>query len=87
MCGRMRRFFKTVLPGILKPLHVLWNELIGFFFVAFAAIVGLNFGRSWMQYKGDEGELFRLVLMGGFFLILAFYAWQSYRKARKIQRS
>jgi hypothetical protein len=83
----MRRFFKTVLPGIIKPLHVLWNELVGFFFIVFALVIGLSLARASMQYKGEPGELFRLILMGIAFLVMALYGLQSYLKARKIQRS
>ena len=27
-----------VIPGIIKPLHILWNEMIGFVFICIAII-------------------------------------------------
>ncbi len=83
----MRRFFQTVLPGIIKPLHVLWNELIGFFFGVFALLIGANLVRDCLSFKGDSESLFRIILMGIAFLVMGGYALQSYLKARKIGRS
>jgi FtsH-binding integral membrane protein len=85
--NRMRRFFQTVLPGIIKPLHVLWNELIGFFFGVFALVLGISLARDAMNYKGDPETLFRLVLLGIAFVVMAAYALQSYFKARRIGKS
>ncbi len=83
----MKRFFQTVLPGIIKPLHVLWNELIGFFFGVFALFVGVALVRDVLSFKGDSEGLFRIVLLGIAFVVMGAYALQSYFKARKIGRS
>jgi hypothetical protein len=83
----MRRFFQAVLPGILKPLHVLWNELIGFFFAIFAVVILGSLVKGIIDFKGDSSGLFRLILMGFAFIVMAGYGLQSYFKARKINRS
>ncbi|GAB4367381.1 MAG: hypothetical protein OHK0021_10750 [Bryobacter sp.] len=83
----MRRFFQTVLPGIIKPLHVLWNELISFFFGVFALVLGLSLARDVYAYKGDGEGLFRLILLGIAFVVMSTYAIQSYLKARRIGKS
>ena len=83
----MRRFFQTVLPGIIKPLHVLWNEMIGFFFGVLALFIGVSLVRDVMSFKGDSEGFFRIVLMGIAFTVMGGYALQSYLKARKIGRS
>jgi hypothetical protein len=83
----MRRFFQSVLPGIIKPLHILWNEIIGFFFGVFALFIAVALVRDVMAFKGDSEGLFRIVLMGIAFLVMGGYALQSYLKARKIGKS
>ena len=30
-------FLGHVLPGVIRPLHILWNEVLGFLFLAMAA--------------------------------------------------
>jgi hypothetical protein len=83
----MRRFLQAVLPGIIKPLHALWNELIGLFFAIFALVILASLIKGVMDFKGDGDSLFRLVLMGFAFVVMAAYGLQSYLKVRKINRS
>ena len=40
MANIVRHFMNHVVPGVVRPLHVLWNEIIGFFFLVFAAWFG-----------------------------------------------
>ena len=83
----MRRFFQHVLPAVLKPLHVLWNEMIGFFFAVMSLFILLGLVRGVMDFKGDADSFFKIVLMGIAFLVMAAYGLQSYFKARKISRT
>jgi hypothetical protein len=83
----MRRFFQHVLPAVLKPLHVLWNEMIGFFFAVMALFILIGLIRGVMDFKGDADSLFKIVLMGLAFVVMAGYGLQSYFKARKISRT
>ena len=32
------KFLSHVLPGVVRPLHALWNEVIGFLFIVFAVV-------------------------------------------------
>ena len=32
------KFLSHVMPGIVRPLHALWNEVIGFLFLVFTAL-------------------------------------------------
>jgi len=34
----VRQFFGHVLPGVVRPLRILWNEVIGFLFLAIAGL-------------------------------------------------
>ncbi len=75
------------MPGVIRPLHILWNELIGFFFAVFALAILVSLAKGVYDFKGDQGSFFRLVLMGIAFMFMAGYGLQSYFKARKIGKS
>ncbi len=75
------------MPGVIKPLHILWNELIGFFFAVFAIVILASFIRGVYDFKGESDSLGRLILMGFAFLVMAYYGLQSFFKARKIGKS
>lgn len=82
-----KQFVKHVLPGVMKPARVLWNEIIGFLFVVLAVFVGFSSYRRARIYSGDTGEM---LLLGAYFLftgLLLYYGVSSFWKARKISRS
>jgi type VI protein secretion system component VasK len=83
----MKKFFQAFLPGIIKPLHALWNEMIGFLFAVFAIVIFASLVKGIMQYQGDTESLGRLLMMGFAFVVMAFFGIQSFWKARKISRS
>lgn len=87
---RMRlvsQFLKHVLPGVIKPVHILWNEVIGFVFLVLAAFVAVSTYRRAQHFSGDTGGLLILLVSFAFAGVLAFYGVSSFRKARKISRS
>ena len=83
----MKRFLQAFMPGVIKPLHILWNELIGFFFAVFAIVILGSLVKGIYDFKGDSESLGRLALMGFAFIVMAYYGLQSFFKARKIGRS
>jgi hypothetical protein len=87
-----REFLKHVVPAILKPARTLWNEVIGFLFLNFAAIFGYKTVRYGIDYSkagpnGGTGELIRLAMAGFCTFLMAWYGISSFRRARKISRS
>ena len=85
-------FLKHIVPAIIKPMHALWNEVIGFFFLSFAAFFGIRtytYYRSYTQATATAapGELMRVVATGFFVLVFACFGISSFRRARKISRS
>jgi hypothetical protein len=44
-----REFTKHIVPAILKPARTLWNQVIGFLFLSFAAIFGFKTVRYGMD--------------------------------------
>jgi EamA domain-containing membrane protein RarD len=80
------KFAKTVIPGVIKPLHVLWNEMIAFIFFAFAVIASFNAYRHYRATETDPASFVRFLVAGIFALTMWGFAFGSYRRARKIAR-
>jgi len=83
----VRKFLSHVLPGVIKPLHALWNEIIGFLFVVLAGLAVPSILRNIRQFGGSAEDLFRVVLPVGFVLVMVGFGIGSFRRARKISRS
>ncbi len=76
------RVVKHVVPAVLRPLRSLWNEVIGFIFLA----LSVHFGIFAVRYAMN-GEHGKLALTGLFTLMMAGFGISSFRRARKISRS
>lgn len=82
----VRQFVNHVVPGVIRPLHALWNEVVGLIFLVFA----IGFGSA--TFRGlrslDKGGSVSLVVLSGFLsLLMLYYGVTSFLKARKISRS
>jgi hypothetical protein len=81
-------FLKHVVPAVVKPIHSLWHEVIGFFFVCFAVVFGFKTARYVHQFQqGVPDTLVRVVMAGFCTALLGYYGITSFLKARKISRS
>lgn len=78
---------RHILPGVIKPLHALWNEVIGFLFLAIAVFIAASTWRRAQRFTGDAGGLMILVASFLFAALLAWFGISSFLKARKITRS
>lgn len=76
------QFVKHVLPAAVKPVHSLWHEVLGFFFVVFA-LLGV-----W-KIVHNPGSLapVQLAILIVFIVVMLLYGVSSFRKARRISRS
>jgi len=81
------KFLSHVLPGVIRPLHTLWNEVIGFLFIVFAVVAGFYVIRAMRNFEGDIEGLFRIVLPALFGLVMGYFGVSSFLRARKISRS
>ena len=77
-----RLLVQHVLPAILKPARTLWNEVIGFIFLCFAVIFGVQGVRYFLA-----GDGVRLFFAGFCTCLMAWFGVSSFRRARKISRS
>jgi cytochrome c oxidase subunit IV len=66
----------------VKPVHSLWHEVLGFIFLAVAAL-----GISYVVRKFATLGFGRLALIIPFIVVTAGYGISSFRKARRISRS
>lgn len=87
MFSTVGKFIKTVVPAIIKPLHVLWNEMIGFVFLVFAVIAGFSAFRAWQAFDGSGDAVLRIALAGFFAFVMAWLGISSFLRARKISRT
>ncbi len=78
-----KKFLAHVLPGVMRPIHILWNQVIGFFFLVLAVLPVPSAIRSW----GKEGSGARLALTIPFVLLMAWFGLSSFWRARKINKS
>jgi hypothetical protein len=85
--GIVNRFLGHVLPGIIRPIHALWNEVIGFIFIVLAIWAAPSAWRNVRLVDGNSDTLFRAVISVGFALLMAYFGVSSFLKARKITRS
>jgi hypothetical protein len=85
--GLIRTFAATVLPSILKPLRVLWNEIIAFFFFVLAVLSVPSIYRAIRDFNGELDVLGRILLTGTFAAVMAGYGVYSFLRARKINKT
>ena len=86
--SKLGRFVGHVVPGVVKPLHILWNEIIGFIFIVLAAVWGVpSVFRYWREFVQHGGSPSKLVFAGVFTAIMGYYGISSFWRARKISRS
>lgn len=78
-----KKLFEHVFPRIARPLHILWNQIIGFFFLVLAAVPIPSAVRSYHDPNGFP----RLVMSVVFITIMGGFAISSFLRARKIARS
>ncbi len=87
MFSKVRQFFSHVIPAIIRPLRVLWNEIIGFVFLALAVWAIPSTINAIRDFSGDADGFFRIVLAGIFAVMMIYFGVTSFWRARKIRRS
>jgi hypothetical protein len=85
--GLVNRFLGHVLPGIVRPMHALWNEVIGFVFIVLAMVFAASAWRSVRAIDGNSESVIKAIAAVSFTLLMAYFGISSFLKARKISRS
>jgi hypothetical protein len=82
-----QQFLGHVLPAVVRPLRILWNEIIGFLFLVIAASATPSIIRGFRDLSGPGGSPFRVLVSLAFALIMLYFGVSSFFRARKIGRS
>lgn len=85
--GLVNRFLGHVIPGVIKPVHALWNEVIGFIFIVLAIWATPSAWRNVRQVDGNSESFFKAAISVGFALLMVYFGISSFLRARKITRS
>jgi len=86
LIARGSQLLGHVLPAVMRPLRVLWNQVIGFVFLVLALWAVPSAIRSVREFDGDAESLFRVMLTGLFILLMGGFAISSFRRAHKASR-
>ena len=82
-----KQFFSHVVPHVIRPLRVLWNEIVGFLFLVLAVWSAPSLLRIAREFDGSTGSIFRLALSAIFTSLMAGFGIFSFFRARKISKS
>jgi len=85
--GTGKKLIQHVVPGVVKPMRILWNEIIGFVFICIAVIATPSLIRNIRNFDGEPQSLFRVILTCSFALIMLVFGISSFVRARRIGRS
>ena len=87
MTGRIQQFLSHVVPGVIKPLRILWNEMIGFVFLCLGIIPLFQAFRAYREFDAGREGPGRLVVILFFSAIMLYFGVTSFLRARKISRN
>jgi hypothetical protein len=76
-----------VVPNVIRPLRVLWNQLMGFIFLVLAAGATPSAVRNVRQFQGDFESSLRVGLAFIFMALMLYFGITSLLRARRITRS
>ena len=82
-----RKFAEHVVPQVIKPARTVWNQVIGTFFLIFAAAIVPSIVRDYRALDEDPHAMVRLILAVCFCALMAFFGISSFLRARRISRS
>ena len=80
-------FLSHVIPGVIRPMHTLWNEIIGFIFLVLAVVFAAGAIRQYRSLTPEDVTVFRLAMLIFLPLLMLYFGITSFLKARKISRS
>lgn len=83
---RARQLLAHVVPAVIRPLRVLWNQVIGFVFLVLALWAIPSVLRSVREFDGDAESFFRVLLTGLFIVMMAGFSLSSFRRAHRASR-
>ena len=83
----VRSFLGHVMPGVIRPLRILWNQVIGFFFFVLGVYAIPSTLRTIREFDGEVASVFWVMLSTSFVALMLGFAIASFWRARRISRS
>jgi len=77
----------TIIKPIVRPMRVLWNEIIGFLFCVLGVIMTGQAVRIFRAMEPGDAHPLRLILTFCLPVIMLYFGITSFLRARKINRS
>jgi hypothetical protein len=87
MVGRARQFLSHVVPGVVKPLRILWNEMIGFVFLCLGIIPLFQAFRAYREFDAGREGPGRLLTILAFSILMISFGLHSFFRARRISKN
>ena len=85
--SKVGMFLSHVVPGVMRPMRVLWNEVIGFIFIVLGVILSSGAIRAYRTLKPEEVTLWKIVMLAFLPALLLYFGVTSFLRARRISRS
>ncbi len=79
-----KRFAKHVVPQVVRPAQLIWNQAIGALFLILAIPALLRAVQAYRAMAHDAKSSFGLILSLIFFAFMVFFGITSFLKARRI---
>ncbi len=86
MFSMARQFLGHVLPAVIRPLRVLWNQVIGSLFLVLAVAAVPRTVHSARDLNGDPQSLFRVLIGGAFIAFMAGFGIYSFWRAHRVPK-
>lgn len=83
----IRVFLQHTVPAVVRPLQILWNQIIGFVFLCFAVIGAMRAYPDVRAFDGDMESLGKVALPAVWVLVMGTFAILSFWKARRVARA
>lgn len=80
-------FLTHVVPGVARPMRVLWNEIIGFVFIVLGVVFASGAIRQYRALPTEEITPGKLLLLFVLPVLMLYFGVTSFLRARKISRS
>lgn len=86
MIDMAKKFLAAVLPGIVRPLHSLWNEILGFLFFLLAVLMVRPVWQGWKELDQGPEHVLRFLLSVFMLSVMLGFSIHAFLKARRISR-